>query len=228
MMISMGLRLETMPLFPLHTVLFPYAQIRLHIFEERYKEMISECVEFEKPLGIVLIRSGDEVGSLAEPYLIGTAVHIEKVEYFNDGQLDIQIIGERRFRIRELDDSRNYLVGKVEPLIEHVIDEGNEPFAESLFLQAREEFSLLVQKLFSRQEFKVQVVFPSDPMVLSFTIANLLAMENLEKQRLLETTDTVERIQALIPLLQLQNMEMRRPKYQTVEMPELEEWICSN
>ena len=222
----MGQSLETMPLFPLNAVLFPFAHFRLHVFEERYKEMISECIQLEKPFGIVLIRQGNEVGEMADPYMVGTAVHIEKVDYYNDGQMDIQVIGERRFRIRELDESQKFLVGKVEPLIEHVIIDDIE--AEGILIQAREEFNLLVQKLFARQEFNVQVVFPSDPMVLSFTIANLLTMENLEKQKLLETTDTLERVQALIPMLQMQNMVYRKPRYQKIGMPELEEWISNN
>jgi len=216
--------LESLPLFPLNAVLFPYAHIRLHIFEDRYKEMIGECVKFEKSFGIVLIRS--EMEGHPDPYLVGTAVHIEKVDYYDDGRMDIQVIGERRFRIREIDESKDYLVGQVEPLVEHVIEEDAD--TEETLANAKEEFKILVQKLFSRQDFNVQVVFPTDPMVLSFTIANLLTMENLEKQRLLETTDTLERVNALIPMLQSQNLESKQPDYHQVNMAELEEWITSN
>ncbi|MHB8637232.1 MAG: LON peptidase substrate-binding domain-containing protein [Fimbriimonadaceae bacterium] len=222
----MAQELEELPLFLLHTVLFPYAHIRLHVFEDRYKELVHDCIHEERPFGIVLIRSGDEVGQAADPYMVGTAVHIEKVDYLDDGRMDIQVHGERRFRIRRLDESRPYLTGYVEPLMEHEIE--NESEAENLFLAARQEFELLVQKLFARQEFNVQVVFPTDPVVLSFTIANLLSMENLDKQRLLETTDTLERVQALIPLLQNQNMNMPSTSCYPVGAAELAEWITPN
>jgi hypothetical protein len=65
-------------------------------------------------------------------------------------------------------------------------------------------------------------------VVLSFTIANLLSMENLDKQRLLETTDTLERVQALIPLLQNQNMNLPSTSCYPVGAVELAEWITPN
>jgi hypothetical protein len=95
-------------------------------------------------------------------------------------------------------------------------------------LQAREEFELLVQRLFERQEFDVQVVFPSDPMVLSFTIANLLSMENIQKQRLLETTDTLERVQELLPILRNHIVEANQPNYYRINTQDLSEWVSPN
>lgn len=222
----MGQELEELPLFLLNTVLFPYAHIRLHVFEERYKSLVHHCIENERPFGIVLIRSGPEVGETADPYLVGTAVHIERVDYLDDGRMDIQVHGERRFRIRELNDSRPYPTGYVEPIFEHEIE--NESEAAEVISTARAEFETLIQKLLSRQELDVQVVFPTDPVVLSFTIANLLSMENLEKQRLLETTDTLERVQALIPILRNQNFEVRRQAFYPISAAELADWITPN
>ena len=68
----MSEKLEELPLFPLQTVLFPYAEQYLHIFEERYQEMVQLCLKEDRPFGVVLIRSGSEVGP-AEPYLVGCA-----------------------------------------------------------------------------------------------------------------------------------------------------------
>jgi Lon protease-like protein len=86
----------------------------------------------------------------------------------------------------------------------------------------------LVQRLFERQEFSVQVVFPTDPVALSFTIANLLSMENIQKQRLLEMTDTVERIEELLPILQWHILEANQPAYYKVQSQDLQEWITPN
>lgn len=200
--------------------------MQLHIFEERYREMVRACVEFDTPFGIVLIRNGDEVGGYADPYMVGTAVRIVKVQTFEDGAMDIMVQGERRFRIRELDETKPYLVGKVEPVIEMELE--NEDAAADTLRLARELFETLIQRVFARQEFSIQVQFPTDPVVLSFTIANLLQMDNLDKQRLLETTDTLERFEELIPILHAQNLESYSPEYYRVTAKDLSEWITPN
>ena len=219
--------LEELPLFPLHTVLFPYAQLQLHVFEDRYREMVRSCLEFDRPFGIVLIREGDEVGSIAEPYMVGTSVRILRTIPYDDGRMDIHVQGERRFRIRELDeDTRPYLVGQVEPVIELEIEESEEN--QQLFDLAKNQFEHLIQKIFARQDFEVRVKLPPDPVALSFQIAHMLHLENLAKQRLLETTDTVERVATLIPILEMQNREQEERTYFRISSEDLREWIFPN
>lgn len=212
-------------MFPLNTVVFPYAQLQLHIFEERYREMVRTCVEFDRPFGIVLIRNGSETGE-ADPYMVGTVVRILRVYNYDDGRMDIDVQGERRFRIRRLDETASYLVGHVEPVIEHEIEDS--PRANDVVSEAKEEFENLMRKFFSRQEFNVQVVFPPDPVALSFTIANLLHMDNLDKQRLLETTDTIDRFKELIPILRTQNLESASRSYYKISSQDLQEWVNAN
>ena len=219
-------KLDELPLFLLHTVLFPHALVQLHVFETRYRELVRDCLAADKPFGIVLIRSGSETGDGAEPYLVGTAVRIKKVHTFDDGRMDIQVQGEGRFRIRSLEEGGSYLVGHVEPVLEHPIEDSEE--AEELVQLAREEFESFVQRQFSQQEFSVQVVFPPDPQALSFTIANLLQMENIDKQRLLETTDTLDRLRDLLPIMRQQLFEATPPTYYQLTSEELREWILPN
>jgi Lon protease-like protein len=232
----MAEQLEELPLFPLKTVLFPYASLHLHVFEDRYREMVRSCVEYDRPFGIVLIREGEEIGETAEPYLVGTAVRIVKVRTHDDGRMDLQVQGERRFRIRRLAEDRPYLVGLVEPVIEL---EGEESArAHALVSRAREGFQMLIEGLIARPNFSIQVRFPTDPVVLSFTIANILPMENLTKQRLLETTDTLERIAGLIPILEnhLLDIDKLRDEYSArapnlpwrLRPADLQEWIQPN
>jgi uncharacterized protein len=221
--VGMSQNLEELPLFPLDTVLFPYASLQVHVFEERYREMIRTCMEYDMPFGVVLIRNGSETG-VADPYLVGTAVRIVHVHTFEDGRMDLHVQGERRFRIRRMDESRPYLVGYVEPVVEFEIEDGAR--ADALMLRAREAFEQLVRRLFER--FSVQVVFPTDPVVLSFTIANLLPMENLDKQRLLETTDTLERVEELLPILENQVLEAQPPSFMPLEPDEQQEWVNPN
>jgi len=223
--------LEELPLFPLSTVLFPYASIQLHVFEDRYREMVRLCLQEDRPFGIVLIRSGPEVGGISDPYLVGTACRIQRVQTYDDGCMDVHVIGERRFRIRQLDDSRPYLMGRVEPVIEHEIEDSLR--AEDLVSRARSEFEMLIRRQIEREQLSVKVVFPPDPVVLSFTIANLLQMENLEKQRLLETTDTLERMEELLPVLERQILEAELSDsvpatLYRLSSGELSEWVNPN
>ncbi|MBI5706792.1 MAG: LON peptidase substrate-binding domain-containing protein [Armatimonadetes bacterium] len=198
---------EELPLFLLETVLFPYATLQLHIFEARYLEMVQECRETGRPFGVVLIRDGREVGGSADPYMVGTSARILKVHEYDDGRLDLQVQGEGRFRIRSLDESRPFLVGRVEPVVEDDADES--PRGYALLSRAQETFQLLIQHLLSKPNYSIEVVFPQDPEAFSFTIANLLRMDNRKKQLLLEITDTTERIASILPLLESQLAEVQ-------------------
>ncbi len=96
------------PLFPLDTVLFPGAALPLHIFEERYREMVGECLQQKQPFGVV--RSDGE-----QMAIIGcTARIVRVVEHHRDGRMDILCEGERRFEIEALDESRKFLQADVE------------------------------------------------------------------------------------------------------------------
>ncbi len=217
---------EELPLFPLSTVLFPYAHVRLHVFEERYRQLVHDCLAEDGTFGIVLIRSGSEVGGPSEPYLVGTAVRILKVDKFDDGRMDIQVVGERRFRIRRLDESKPYLTGFVEPVIE--IEPEDTPRADALALKAREDFQLWVTQTLGRRDLGVQIRFPEDRVALSFAIANALGIDDLEKQRLLELTDTVERLAGLIPHLEMQIIEADVPTITRLHPQDLAEYLFKN
>lgn len=222
----MSEELEELPLFPLNTVLFPYSQIQLNIFEDRYRTLIRECIDFEKSFGIVLIRSGKEVGGPADPYMVGTAVRIMSSQTHADGTMDIHVLGERRFRIRRIDETKPFLVGFVEPIIEVEPDEN--PRSDALMMKVRESFKLLIERIMERQDFKVEVQFPTDPTALSFIVANVLQMENIQKQRLLELTDTNERFAAMLPILEQQAQALSETVYYRLGKAELSDWINPN
>ena len=100
------------PLFPLHTVLFPGAILPLHIFEERYRQLVRERRDF----GVVLIREGREVGSVPQVHDVGTLAAIEEVEELPDGRYNIITRGQHRFRLRSTAEPAPYLRGEVEDL----------------------------------------------------------------------------------------------------------------
>lgn len=217
--------LEELPLFPLHTVLFPYAQLQFHVFEPRYREMVRYCTQNDTGFGVVLIREGEETGR-SDPYLVGTAVRIAKVETFDDGQMDVRVFGQRRFRIRQLDEeSKPYLVGHVEPVIEADIE--GSPTVESLSRLLKQSVHEYIQCEFQRFDV-MQITLPSEPTALSFVVANLLKIENLDKQRLLETTDTLSRLSELIPILEQHILDVHM-QGQCKATPEMfAQWVSSN
>ena len=97
-----------MPLFPLQVVLFPGAELPLHIFEERYKEMIGEVLRDRKEFGVVLASEKGVVNT-------GCTATVDKVlRRYPDGRLDILTLGRRRFEILLLNDERPFLRGAVE------------------------------------------------------------------------------------------------------------------
>src|SRR5260370_37175440 len=89
-----------LPLFPLEqVVLFPGMTLPLRIFEERYKVMIGACQVTDQLFGVLLIRSGAEVGAPAEPERIGSTARMVHVERLPDGRMKIVTVVETRFRL---------------------------------------------------------------------------------------------------------------------------------
>jgi len=96
------------PLFPLDTVLFPGAALSLHVFEDRYREMVAECLAEDRVFGVV--RSDGE-----QMAIIGcTAKIVRVVERYPDGRMDILCEGVQRFEIEALDETRRFLQADVE------------------------------------------------------------------------------------------------------------------
>ena len=90
-----------MPLFPLHTVLFPGARLPLRLFEQRYLEMAKACLRDQSPFGVCLILEGKEVGEPAVPATIGCVARIEEWDMAQLGVLSIVARGVQRFRVLE-------------------------------------------------------------------------------------------------------------------------------
>lgn len=107
-----------LPLFPLNTVLFPGQPLSLHIFEERYKEMINLCIDTQQPFGVVLLETGraEHVPGAppVKPHVIGCTAQIVHIQRLIAGRMNIIVQGEERFRVNRFKHDRAYLVGEVE------------------------------------------------------------------------------------------------------------------
>lgn len=178
-----------LPLFPLNSVLFPGMPLALHIFEERYKLMISHCIEKRRPFGVVLIKKGAEaLGPLAEPHAVGCTAQITLVERLEQDHLNIGAVGRERFRIVSLDNAGPYLLGQVEEL----------PLKESEPAEQRRAARQLRPWMERYLEQLTQVEgtlsppqkLPQDPASLAYAAAALLQIPMGEKQELLEAPET--------------------------------------
>lgn len=178
-----------LPLFPLNTVLFPGTPLQLHIFEERYKDMIARCLQEHRPFGVVLIRKGMEaLGPLADPFMIGCTAQIIEAERVAQGRMNITAIGKERFRVLSLNrNSHAYLVGMVEsyPLAQ-AEPESLRDAGDLLDPWVRRYFELLIES--GNIELDLEQL-PGDPLLLAFMSAAVLQIPPLQKQRLLSLHD---------------------------------------
>ncbi len=90
-----------LPLFLLQTVLFPEDKLPLRVFEARYMDMVTACLKVDKPFGVCLIQSGEEVGEPADPVTVGTLAFIKQWEMLQPGVLHILVLGHARFEIEK-------------------------------------------------------------------------------------------------------------------------------
>ncbi len=189
--------METLPLFPLNTVLFPGQLLPLHIFEPRYRQMIGECIQHGRDFGVVLIRSGAEVGETAEPYPVGTTAHIVQVESQADGRMNILCVGTARFRIAHLLHDKPYLSGQVELWPWEPYREGS---ADIDWIRGR--LGRYLHLLAEMADSKLDLSLPDDPAALANIAASALQVELSEKQRLLTTPSISTMLIGIADLLQ--------------------------
>lgn len=178
-----------LPLFPLHTVLFPGAPLRLHIFEERYKLMMQRVLESERPFGVVLIRQGDEAYSnLAEPYLIGCTSRIQQVEPLSDGRMNLVTRGDQVFRILRISSEKPYLVALVETVQYLDAASGEAHYRTDLVREMMITYLQLLLKAGLREVNVSGFQPPEDPLSTAYLAASILMIPPHEKQSLLEAS----------------------------------------
>jgi Lon protease-like protein len=192
-----------LPLFPLNSVLFPGMLINLHIFEERYKQMIGLCLKTRQPFGVVLIAEGKEVYGVAKPHLIGCTAHIARVQPLEQGRMDITAIGQERFEILTLQSDRSYLVGDVNMLpLERGTPEALTEAAERLRPWVMRYIDILAHV--ENIRFKMPKP-PADPVAFGYLAASVLHQVPLiKKQELLAVNHARELLAKVRALYELE------------------------
>ncbi|KAB2878922.1 hypothetical protein F9K33_11190 [bacterium] len=172
------------PLFPLGVVLFPAMPLPLHIFEERYKLMISECIESDSVFGVVYY-TGENF------YRIGCTSMIKQIlKKFDDGRMNILAEGRERFSIHHITNDKPYLQGEVEIFDDKTSE--NKTELRDLSAAASQLYKQTVKNLTPQES--LELIGSLEPKEFSFLIAASSGFSLNEKQAFLEMTSTAERL----------------------------------
>ena len=196
-----------LPLFPLHTVLFPTMPVHLYIFELRYRLMMREVLQSNQTFGVVLIHQGMEsLGPLAKTYKIGTTARIVEVEPLDGGTMNIGAIGIERFRIVRMVKNHPYLIAEVESQPFEVQDEPRFNHCAKHLHSNVKNYLSMVTKLMqnaSKEEERMdltEIDLPEEPITLVHMAASLIQLPTQEKQSLLSSESMDSMIQHIARL----------------------------
>jgi ATP-dependent Lon protease len=184
---------QRLPLFPLpNVVLFPGMYLPLHIFEDRYKQMMQDVMSVDARFGILLCQEYNPATLEGKPFDVGTIAEVVEYEILNDGRMNVLVVGSERFRTIEYDDtSQPYLMGEVVWLedvkegyiTKKLLNETVELFHEAL---------RLTHKILKKDYQPLSM--PEQPSEISFFIAENLRGSLILKQKLLEIDSTKGRL----------------------------------
>jgi Lon protease-like protein len=194
---------ETLPLFPLGTVLFPGLLLPLHIFEERYRQLVRDLRARPEPrrFGVIAIRQGRETGvdGIQALHEVGCTATLRQVKELEDGRYDIVTVGADRFRLVSVDDSRPYLQGEVDLLTEET---GEATAAGQAARMVRDGFRAYLSSLAERGVTQISAPeLPADPVTLSYLVGASMIIDLSDRQTLLAEPDALHRLAAERTLL---------------------------
>jgi Lon protease-like protein len=214
---------DLLPIFPLpNVVLFPGVFLPLHVFEPRYREMVTDALASDRMIGMVLLRPGWQHDYEGRPpvYPMGCSGVITHVESLPDGRYNIVLRGVERFRILEEDDSRCYRRAIVESMPEGTGSADDRAAVrhqrsklEALLSPAIERSLSGAARLESLgstgRDSKIPATMPDEDLVNA--LAQYLDLEPLEKQALLEQQNLRGRAESLVELLEMKILMARTP-----------------
>ncbi len=188
-----------LPLFPLGTVVLPGMVVPLHVFEERYRALVSDLLVLPEPadrrFGIVAIREGYEVGSheARSMFRTGCVVQLTAVEAHPDGRFDIAVKGLGRFRVLATDSSRAYLRAEVEGVGE--APGGDAAELAAAVAECSRVYAAYRHRLGQLGGDTIEArSLPEDPTELSYTLAAGALLPLSDRQQVLEAATTLDRL----------------------------------
>ncbi len=202
---------EVLPLFPLGAVLYPGMLMPLHIFEDRYRQLVRDLLAGPEPrrFGVIAIRKGRETGidGVHSLYDVGCTATLRRVDRLDDGRFDIVTVGAQRFRLLGLDETRPYLQGEVELLATEPVDPtAAGPAVRVVQVAFREYLDALTE--WGGATVRLEEL-PDEPSLLSFIVAAAVVIDLPERQALLAESDTLRRLAAERALLSRETAMLR-------------------
>ncbi len=201
---------EVIPLFPLpNVVLFPNVFLPLHIFEPRYREMVSDALAADRMIGMVLLRPGWEHDYEGRPpvFSIGCSGVITHADRLPDGRFNIVLRGVERFRIVDEDHSRSYR----RATFETVPDQPATADDRAAISRHRAKLETLLGPVAERTGVDVKIPKAMADEDLVNALAQYLDLEPIEKQALLEKQGLRTRAESLVELLEMKIITARTP-----------------
>jgi Lon protease-like protein len=179
-----------LPLFPLDLVLFPETPLPLHIFEPRYKEMITECVRDKKEIGIVRLKVGGNRAGRETFAQFGCSAEIMDVlRRYPDGRMDIIVMGRKLFEVLAVNEERSFVQAEVR-MIEDDKDEESTAELRSTAVELHSEVLGLINSEITKFDARAEK--------LSFHLMSTLPVDLDTKQQFLEMTSERERLNTLL------------------------------
>lgn len=170
--------------------------------------MIAECLEHESEFGVLLIREGSEVGGPATPFEIGTLAKIVEAQRFSDGRYNLKTIGSTPFQLLRITQATPYMRGEIKKLD---YDTEKPGALDSVMETVRKQFAAhlkVLSAIYGSNPTPLELP-KDDPELLSYTVANVLAVRMLEKQTLLEVPNTSERLKREAQMLARENKALQ-------------------
>lgn len=192
-------------MFPLGTVLLPFAHLPLHIFEPRYRALVKDCLAGDGEFGVVLIERGQEVGGGDVRFGVGTVARIMQTAELPDGRWLLDAVGTERFRVTEWLPDDPYPLAMIEALDDEPSDDGPDAGVETA--ERRTAVERLLRQVLALQ---VELGFPApsavrsldeNPEVAAFEAARLSPIGPIDTQKVLEAPSTATRLGLLEALL---------------------------
>ena len=204
-----------LPLFLLRSVLFPHMPMSLHVFEERYQEMMRDCLDAGSSFGVVAIREGREVGGDAVPRGVGTLARIVRIERLPDERMNLLITGASRFRVVRPVRGKAYAQAEVEYL-----QEESEGVPERFLTSLKSAFESYLRNLRRLARGYGDVPnLPTEPEALAYLVAATIETTVDSRQQLLEAMDAAERIELEMRILRREEDLLKRQVLPTAVVP---------
>lgn len=187
------------PMFPLGSVLFPHALLPLHVFEDRYRLLVFDCLDGDRRFGVVLIDRGSEVGGGDRRTSIGTLAEIAQAQQTDDGRWGVLAVGTSRFDVVEWGPDDPYPRAEIVERVEAPWTPAADAPFEAAERLVRRSLALLAE--LDEPAHPIDVELAPDRRVGAWQLAAISPLGPLDRQVLLALDDPVERMQRLVDLV---------------------------